>query len=178
MPKLEQLPIALARSQGNLSKSMGTAFAEVERRATPKFRDAAKAAAGPDRRLSGHKSKAKLDVQFRVPKTTRETSTLFVKPVGPWGIRDSTDAATSKTAAHVIVSKQGKFLRFSHNGRIVYAKVTNHPGSRRSPFWARGRKEALLVAQKRIPEEASKAIEAGLWSRPYASRKPRARRGS
>lgn len=38
---------------------------------------------------------------------------------------------------HLITPHRGRVLRFVHNGRVVYARKVNHPGSRATRFLAR-----------------------------------------
>ncbi len=38
------------------------------------------------------------------------------------------------TRPHRIVPKNGSVLRFTVGGRVVYARVVNHPGTRARPF--------------------------------------------
>lgn len=50
------------------------------------------------------------------------------------------------TAPHIIRPKNAQALRFRVGGRIVYAKVVNHPGTRANPFLDRALQE--VAAQR------------------------------
>lgn len=50
------------------------------------------------------------------------------------------------TAPHVIRPRTKQVLRFRVGGRIVYAKVVNHPGTRANPFLDRALRE--VAAQR------------------------------
>jgi hypothetical protein len=163
-----QLAPRLDQAAKNMPTAIERTFNETIRRARPRFRDAARAAAGPDRVLSRHRSKTPLDAEMKILK--RRKTILVVNAKGPWGIRDSTDAGSSRTAAHVITPKQKKMLKFAVDGTAVYARRVNHPGSRRQPYWAKGRKAALDVIQTRLPVEVLEAINAAINARPYKSR--------
>jgi hypothetical protein len=152
----------------NIEPAIMGSFRTAIKRAQPRFRDAARSAAGPDRILSRHRSKAPLDAQMTIAQGRRPY--LMVRATGPWGIRDSTDAGSNRTAAHRITPKQKKILKFNVDGTTVYARVVNHPGSRRSNFWEQGRKEALNTVATRIPPDVSEAIVAAFSGSPFKGR--------
>lgn len=39
------------------------------------------------------------------------------------------------TRPHVIAARNAQALRFTWNGRVVYFKSVNHPGTRPNPWW-------------------------------------------
>lgn len=170
MADISRMPIVLKNMSDNIDRGIESSFREAVRRTTPKYRQQAKRAAGPDRILSGL-GRGQLDVQFEFV-GGRKRTILRVKPKGPWGIRDSTDGS-SRTAAHRIVPKKRTRLKFQIDGDTVYARSVNHPGSRRRPYWAIARKHSLQVLQKRIPEETSRALLAAFNDRPYYTRGPK-----
>lgn len=135
----------------------------------PRFRDQARLAAGGDRRLSHHRSKAPLDADFRVSDSAT-SSFLFINAKGPWGIRDNTDVG-GRTASHGIYPRRVRWLKFvGFNGTMIYRKFVSHPGSTRGPFWQRAREDSFQYIQKRVPEETIRAIEAALIGSGYRSR--------
>jgi hypothetical protein len=165
---MKELAPACRQAADNINPAIISSFNQAIKRGQPRFRDAARAAAGGDRILSRHRNKTKLDAQMLV-KIGRKPF-LVVNAKGPWGIRDSTDAASNRTSAHVITPKRGKTLKFSVGGQAFYAKRVNHPGSRRGQYWKQGRTEALRVVQERIPKDVSDAIIAAFNGKPYKSR--------
>ena len=164
----KELPAACRAAGDSLDVAAVRSFNQAIKRGQPRFRDAARAAAGPDRVLSRHRNKTALDAKMTI-KTGRQ-SYLVVKAVGPWGIRDSTDAGRNKTAAHDIFAKRTKFLAFKVDGTTVYARHVYHPGSRRSDYWAQGRKAALAVVQQRIPLDVRDGIIAAFSGAPFKVR--------
>lgn len=169
LENFNELGDQLNRMAQNVMDARKASFRTAERRMLPRFRDEARRAAGSDRVLSRHRSKAALDANFR-QKDTPDSSFLFVNPVGPWGIRDNTDSS-GKTDPHRIVPKRAKRLRFTNaDGEVVYRLVVNHPGSRRGPFWGNAREESLRYIQKRIPEDVRLAIESAIAGSGYRSR--------
>jgi len=166
---MAQLGGKLTMAGENVREARKASFRTAERRMKPRFRDEARAAAGGDRRLSHHRSKAPLDADFKV--TDGEfTSLLFIRPTGPWGIRDNTDVG-GKTASHGIRPRRAMFLRFmGSDGTMVYRRFVFHPGSARQAFWDRARRESFEYIQKRIPEETIRAIEAALSGSGYRGR--------
>lgn len=50
------------------------------------------------------------------------------------------------TAPHIIRPQRAQVLRFNVGGRVVYAKVVNHPGTRARPFLDRALRE--VAAQR------------------------------
>jgi hypothetical protein len=155
-----QLGGKLVQAGNNVREARKASFRTAERRMRPRFRDQARAAAGGNRILSRHRSKAPLDANFKVT-DTQFTSLLYINPIGPWGIRDNTDVG-GRTGSHII-RPRGKRLKFiGEDGQVVYARVVSHPGSSRRPFWAAARKESFQYIQKRVPEETIRAINAAL----------------
>ena len=57
------------------------------------------------------------------------------------------------TRPHIIRPRRAKALRFRMNGRIVYAQVVNHPGTRARPFLDRALEEIARPRGYRIHEE-------------------------
>jgi len=57
---------------------------------------------------------------------------------GPVGVITSTHPATiyvvNGTRPHIIRPVRARALRFTVGGRVVYATVVRHPGSRANPF--------------------------------------------
>lgn len=47
------------------------------------------------------------------------------------------------TRPHIIRPRTAKALRFTVGGRVVYAKVVNHPGTRAKPFLDRALREVI-----------------------------------
>jgi hypothetical protein len=145
----------------NVREARKASFRTAENRMRPRFRDEARAAAGGDRRLSRHRSQAPLDAQFKVTES-EFTSLLYIRPTGPWGIRDNTDVG-GKTGAHGIRPRRARMLKFiGADGLMTYRRFVYHLGSARAPFWQRAREESFRYIQKRIPEETIRAIEAAL----------------
>lgn len=169
LENFDELGNQLNRMADNVIDARKASFRTAERRMLPRFRDEARRAAGSDRVLSRHRSKAALDANFR-HRDTADSSFLFVNPVGPWGIRDNTDVG-GKTDPHRIVPRRAKRLKFTNSdGETVYALVVSHPGSRRGPFWGNAREESLRYIQKRIPEDVKQAIQAAIAGSGYRSR--------
>lgn len=48
------------------------------------------------------------------------------------------------TRPHLIVPRRARFLRFVVGGRVVYARVVRHPGTRANPFLKRAAAQADL----------------------------------
>jgi hypothetical protein len=158
---IEQLGGKLVQAGNNVREARKASFRTAESRMLPRFRDQARAAAGGDRRLSHHRSKAQLDAQFKQV-DTETTSMLYINPKGPWRIRDNTDIG-GRTSSHTIFPRRRRWLKYTgRDGRVVYAQVTHHPGSRRAVFWGVARNESYRYIQKRVPEETIKAITAAL----------------
>jgi len=166
---MNELGGKLKNAGTNVAEARKASFRTAERRMLPKFRDQGQRAAGPDRVLSRHRSRAKLDASFKITDSAT-SSFLFINPIGPWGIRDNTDAG-GRTKAHRIAAKRSLYLKFvNRDGITVYKKVVSHPGSARSAFWGEARQESYAYIQKRIPEETVRAIEAALAGAGYRSR--------
>ena len=75
--------------------------------------------------------------------TTRRAFTL--KTV--WTIGSDVDYAryvNDGTSPHVIRPKTKQALRFKVGGRVVYARVVNHPGTRPNPFLDRALRDVAL----------------------------------
>ena len=158
---MAQLGAKLTLAGDNVREARKASFRTAEKRMQPRFRDEARAAAGGDRRLSHHRSKAPLDADFKVT-DSEYTSILYINPTGPWGIRDNTDVG-GKTGGHGIRPRRARFLKFmGSDGSMVYRRYVYHPGSARAPYWDRARRESFQYIQKRIPEETIRAIEAAL----------------
>ena len=164
----KELPTACRAAADSLDVAAVRSFNQAIKRGQPRFRDAARQAAGSDRVLSRHKNKTKLDAEMKI-KTGRQ-SYLVVNAKGPWGIRDSTDASRNKTAAHDISPKRTRFLKFKVDGEMVYARHVYHPGSSRSDYWAQGRKAALDVVAERIPKDVHDGIVAAFSGAPFKVR--------
>ena len=49
------------------------------------------------------------------------------------------------TAPHVIRPRRAQVLRFTVGGRVVFAKVVNHPGTRPNPFLDRALREVAAA---------------------------------
>jgi hypothetical protein len=162
-----QLGGKLIAAGNNVQKARQASFRTAEARMKPRFRDQARAAAGGDRRLSHHRSRAPLDARFKVTNSAT-SSFLFINPTGPWGIRDNTDVGGS-TSAHLI-RPRGRFLKFMGRDGTIYVKSVNHPGSRRGAYWASAREDSFRFVQKRIPEDTIRAIEAALSGSGFSSR--------
>jgi hypothetical protein len=69
---------------------------------------------------------------------------------GPVGVITSTHPATiyvvNGTRPHLIFPRRNRpnpHLRFTVNGRVVYARFVNHPGTRPNDFMIRALREAL-----------------------------------
>lgn len=158
---VEQLGGKLVAAGNNVKEARKASFRTAQSRMQPRFRDQARAAAGGDRRLSHHRSKAQLDAEFKQVDTDT-TSHLFINPKGPWRIRDNTDIG-GRTSGHGIRPKRRRFLKFmGRDGRMVYTEFVQHPGSSRGVFWGHAREESYRYIQKRIPEETIRAITAAL----------------
>ncbi len=164
----EGVALALSQMSRTYGDAMVASYNEAIRRSRPKFNQAAREAAGPDQMLSRLGRRAKLTVKFRIINGSSATL-MYVNPVGPWGIRDNTDAG-GKTAKHTIRPKRVTKLKFDVGGETFYATKVSHPGSARAPYWERGRTEALKVVQTRVPIEVRKMILAAINNRPYKSR--------
>lgn len=159
----------MALAADNIRASRAASFRQAERDIKPRFRAEAQNAAGGDRSLSHHRSKAKLDANFKIIDGTT-TTLLFISPVGPWGIRDSTDTS-GKTKTHVIQAKNVNFLRFEdQGGELIYRSRVVHRGSAREPYWGRARTLAVDYIRKRIPQDTIDAINAALSGSMYKSR--------
>jgi len=57
------------------------------------------------------------------------------------------------TRPHIIRPRRAKALRFRVGGRIVYARVVNHPGTRARPFLDRALEEIARPRGYRIHED-------------------------
>jgi hypothetical protein len=153
----------------NVIEARNASFRTAERRMKPRFRSEAARAAGGDRRLSHHRSRAQLDAEFKVT-LGQLTSLLFINPKGPWGIRDNTDVG-GPTGAHGIRPRRVKLLKFmGYDGQMVYRKFVYHRGSARSAFWGAAREASYPYIQKRVPQETIAAIEAALNGAGYRGR--------
>jgi hypothetical protein len=153
----------------NVREARHASFRTAENRMRPRFRDEARRAAGGDRRLSRHRSKAPLDAEFKVIDGAVSTI-LYINPKGPWGIRDNTDVG-GRTAGHGIRPKRVMYLKFmGRDGFMRYTKYVYHPGSQRSAFWGDAREHSYQYIQKRVPEETIRAIEAALNGAGYRGR--------
>jgi hypothetical protein len=56
---------------------------------------------------------------------------------------DYAEAVHNGTRPHIIRPRNAQALRFRINGRIVYAKVVMHPGTRGKPFLDRAVREVM-----------------------------------
>lgn len=56
------------------------------------------------------------------------------------------------TRPHVIRPRNARALRFMVNGRVVYARVVHHPGTRANPFLDRALREVTAGRGYRISE--------------------------
>lgn len=56
---------------------------------------------------------------------------------------DYAQAVNDGTRPHIIRPKNAKALRFRVGGRVVYAKVVHHPGTRPNPFLDRALRDVL-----------------------------------
>jgi hypothetical protein len=158
---IEQLGGKLVRAGENVIEARKASFRTAEKRMQPRFRDQARAAAGGDRRLSHHRSKAQLDAEFKQVDSATSTF-LYINPKGPWRIRDNTDVG-GRTDAHTIFPRKRRWLKYrGRDGFIIYARVTHHPGSNRGVYWGKAREESYRYIQRRVPEETIKAITAAL----------------
>jgi hypothetical protein len=163
---VEQLGGKLVRAGENVVEARKASFRTAEKRMLPRFRDQARAAAGGDRRLSHHRSRAQLDAEFKQLDTQTSTM-LYINPKGPWRIRDNTDIG-GRTASHTIRPRRRRWLKYiGRDGRVIYAQVTYHPGSSRSAFWGKARDDSYRFIQKRVPEETIRAISAALAGSGY-----------
>lgn len=57
------------------------------------------------------------------------------------------------TAPHVIRPRRAQALRFRVGGRIVYARVVNHPGTRGRPFLDRALREVAAARGYRVSRD-------------------------
>lgn len=167
---MNELAAKLDAAASNVVEARKASFRTAERRMKPRFRDEAQRAAGGDRRLSRHRSKAPLDADFKLTEG-QFTSLLYINPVGPWGIRDNTDVG-GKTGGHSIRPRGHAVLKFiGYEGGVVYRKIVFHKGSARGAYWGHARDDVCPeLIQKRVPEETIRAIEAALAGSGFRSR--------
>lgn len=59
---------------------------------------------------------------------------------------DYAEAVHNGARPHIIRPKNAKALRFRINGRVVYARVVHHPGTKGKPFLDRALREVLRPA--------------------------------
>ena len=164
---VEQLGQKLVKAGLNVKEARKASFRTAEKRMTPLFNEAARQAAGGDRRLSHHRSKAVLSAEFK-QNDTETTSFLHINPKGPWRIRDNTDVG-GRTSGHRIPRRQGVILRFvGYDGGYVYTRYVQHPGSTRGRYWGDAREASYRVIQTRIPIETIAAITAALDGAGYS----------
>lgn len=163
---VEQLGQKLVQAGNNVKEARKASFRTAEKRMTPLFNAAARQAAGGDRRLSHHRSKAPLTAEFK-QNDTETTSYLHINPKGPWRIRDNTDIG-GRTRGHRMPRRQGVILRFTGYNGLTYTRRVNHPGSSRGRFWGEARDASYRVIQTRLPIETIAAITAALNGAGYS----------
>jgi hypothetical protein len=164
---VEQLGQKLVQAGNNVKEARKASFRTAERRMLPRFNEAARQAAGGDRRLSRHRSKAVMTAEFKQV-DTETSSNLYINPKGPWRIRDNTDVG-GRTSGHTIPKRSGVILKFtSYTGGVTYTRLVNHPGSTRGRYWGEARDESYRFIQTRIPQETIAAIVAALNGAGYS----------
>lgn len=105
-------------------------------------------AAGGDRRLSRHRSKAVLAADWVIKRYSVTGYRAFANARGPWGIRDDS-YARGRSKPHNITAKKAPALVFrdSRTGRIVKLKKplkVKHQGSARDNYWEQGSARAKV----------------------------------
>lgn len=114
-------------------------------------------AAGPDRRLSRHRSRAVLAADFVIKRYKEAGYRGFANARGPWGIRDDS-YARGRSRPHDITAKKAPALVFrdSRNGRIVRMKKplkVKHQGSKRENYWEVGSSRAKVRIVRSLPQQ-------------------------
>lgn len=164
----KQLAAKMEQVGVNIEDARRASFRQAARDMQPVFNRQARAAAGSDQRPSN--ARGRLSADFKVI-DGRETSILYINPMGPWGLRDNTDIGGS-TMSHFIKAKRKKVLAFQsmRTGGMVFAKSVWHPGSVRDAYWGEAREESFDKIRKRLPEDVIEAIEAALSGSGFKSR--------
>jgi hypothetical protein len=153
----------------NIREARRASFRTAQRDMQPRFRDEARAAAGNNRRLSGAMRAGIMDADFKVVDGFT-TTVMFVNPVGPWGLRDNTDASGG-TRPHAISARNRTALQFfDAGGETVYRFTVWHPGSPRENFWGRARDFSFALIRTRIPVDTKDALASALNMSGFKSR--------
>lgn len=136
------------------------------------MREQAAKAAGPDRVLSRHRSKAKLDADYVVKNYGKLVNRAYLNAKGPWGIRDNSYVG-GNTRPHQIFAKRAPALVFFWARRDVMfvGPKVNHPGSKRAPYWQLGVNRASREVVKGMETEARIQFLAALGRIPWEARR-------
>ena len=132
-------------------------------------------AAGPDRRLSRHRSRAVLAADFVIKRYKPAGYRGFANARGPWGIRDSSYASTPRTKPHKIMAKKAPALVFrdSRNGKLRKVKppsFVKHKGSARENYWQQGSTRAKVRIVRALPQMYFDTVKSA-FDNPFKSRK-------
>lgn len=135
------------------------------------MRGQAAKAAGPDRVLSRHRSKAKLDADYVVKNYGRLVNRAYLNAKGPWGIRDNSYVG-GPTRPHPIYAKKVPNLVFYWIRKDVrfVGPMVNHPGSKRAPYWQLGVNKASREVTKGMETEVRIQFLAALGRIPWKAR--------
>lgn len=134
------------------------------------LRESARDAAGPDRRLSRHRSQAVLAADW-VVKSYAVGVRGFANARGPWGIRDDS-FAPGPTKPHEIKPKRAKKLYFydQRKGRWTMRKRVYHTGSRRDNYWEQGAARAKTRIVRSISSDILDTVKYA-FDNPFKVRK-------
>lgn len=131
-------------------------------------------AAGPNRRLSRHRSQAVLAADWVIKRYAQAGYRAFANARGPWGIRDDS-YARGRTKWHTITAKKAPALVFrdSRTGRIVKMKKplkVKHLGSARDNFWEQGAARAKTRIIRTLPQQYFDTVKFA-FDNPFKARK-------
>ena len=130
--KLQRLAAYMVPSTRDMLEQAGNIF-------KAELRSSAINAAGADRRLSRHRSKAILAADWVIKRYKNAGYRAFANARGPWGLRDNSGVG-GKTKPHKITAKNAPYLKFrdSRDGRWRRVKSVQHKGSQRDNYWEQG----------------------------------------
>lgn len=135
------------------------------------LRRSAQDAAGPDRKLSRHRSQAVLAADWVIKRYKDAGYRAFANARGPWGIRDDS-FAPGRTKAHEIKPKRAKRLVFYDRriGRRVTRLRVYHQGSARDNYWEQGASRAKTRIVRSISSDILDTVRYG-FDNPFKIRK-------
>jgi hypothetical protein len=176
VPEVRTNSAAIVKALEQVAKGMNTAskkgLEKPRSQVIAIMRARAVAAAGSDRILSRHRSKAQLDAEYVVKSYGRLVNRAYLNAKGPWGIRDNSYVG-GKTVAHIIRKKNAPNLVFwwAKKDVLFVGPVVRHPGSKRSPFWQLGVNQASREVVKGMEKEVRTQFLAAIGTIPWQARR-------